>query len=80
MSKDKFLARQLIKSILIPYFLVAIIVTFGQVYMEFKDIQKEVVKELLIAKDVFQKNLSYAYWSIDKEDIEYNLNGALTNP
>ena len=80
MNKDNFLARQLIKSILIPYFLVAIIVTFGQVYMEFKDIQKEVVKELLIVKDVFQKNLSYAYWSIDKEAIEYNLKGALTNP
>ena len=52
MSKDKFLASQLIKSILIPYFLVAIIVTFVQVYMEFKDIQKEVVKELLIAVSI----------------------------
>lgn len=79
MKKEKFLSTQLIKSIFIPYFLVAITVTLGQVYIEFKNIQSEVVKELLNTKSVFQENLSHAYWTINKEGIEYNLKGIITN-
>ena len=79
MFQNKDLATQLIKSIFIPYFLVAIIVTLGQVYIEFKNIQKNVINELINTQSVFQDNLSYAYWTINKEGIEYNLKGIVTN-
>jgi signal transduction histidine kinase/DNA-binding response OmpR family regulator len=76
---NNYLATQLIRAIFVPYFLVAITVTLVQVYIEFKSIERKVEEELIDVKVVFQENLSHAYWTINKEGIEYNLKGIITN-
>lgn len=66
------------KKIFIWYFFIATIFTIYEIYMQYKIVNNNIIKELNIAKNSFEKILQTSIWNLDikkiNEDIKAILN------
>lgn len=85
MNTVKFLqknsiATQLIKIVFALYCVVAIIVTLGQIILEYRHTKNQIQQELSINKAIFEPVLSAGLWNLDDEQIQNTINGMLAIP
>ncbi|MBU2970972.1 hypothetical protein KO527_16590 [Pseudoalteromonas sp. C2R02] len=78
--KQNSIATQLINYVFAIYCVVAVVITIGQVAIEYKHTQKAVEDELKINQQIFEPVLSAGVWNLDKEQVINTLNGMLAIP
>lgn len=78
--KQNSIATQLINFVFSIYCVIAVVITIGQIAIEYKHTQQTVEDELKINQQIFEPVLSAGVWNLDKEQVNNTLNGMLAIP
>lgn len=78
--KQNSIATQLINFVFSIYCVIAVVITIGQVAIEYKHTQLAIEDELKINQQIFEPVLSAGVWNLDKEQVSNTLNGMLAIP
>jgi len=78
--KQNSIATQLINFVFSIYCVIAVVITIGQVAIEYKHTQQTIQDELKINQQIFEPVLSAGLWNLDKEQVTNTLNGMLAIP
>ena len=78
--KQNSIATQLINFVFSIYCVIAVVITIGQIAIEYKHTQQVIEDELKINQQIFEPVLSAGLWNLDKEQITNTLNGMLAIP
>jgi len=74
------ITTQLFRLVFYFYLIVTIIVTFIQIYVDFQNTQKRIVKDMNIIGNTFMPGISKALWDLDTSQLELNLQGIVDLP
>jgi signal transduction histidine kinase len=78
--KQNSIATQLINFVFSIYCVIAVVITIGQVAIEYNHTQQTIQDELKINQQIFEPVLSAGLWNLDKEQVTNTLNGMLAIP
>jgi diguanylate cyclase (GGDEF)-like protein len=79
-SKKLNLSKQLLKSILIIYILITLLVTAIHFFIEYKYTKSHIKDELKTIASIFEPALQTALWDLNNEQLESISNGMLNMP
>ncbi len=74
------IATQLIKVVFTLYCIIAILVTFSQVMLEYRYTKSQISDELTINQAIFEPVLAAGLWDLDAEQVQNVINGMLVIP
>jgi len=74
------ITTQLFRLVFYFYLIVTIIVTFIQIYVDFQNTQKRIVKDMNIIGNTFMPGISKALWDLDTSQLKLNLQGIVDLP
>ena len=74
------LSKQLLKSILVIYFMLTVVVTLGHFYVEYKYTKSNISNELKDVAHTFESALKTALWDLDTKQLESISDGIINIP
>ncbi len=74
------IATQLLRTVFALYCIVAVVVTAGQIFAEYKHTESVVETELAKVENMFVSVLSTSVWNLDQEQITNTLQGIMAMP
>ena len=69
------ISRRLLKIVLSIYFVLTLIVTITQIYIEYDSAKKDIKAELVVVKETFEDILATNVWSLDFEQLKITISG-----